>query len=158
MKKIAIELKWGITFFAAILLWTVFEKMVGLHGTHIDKHMVFTNLFAIPAILIYVLALLEKRRKDYGNHMNWLQGFISGLIITLVVALLSPLGQVLTHNNLSPEYFDNVIAYAVKKGEMTQVEAEGFFNLKSYIYISVKGALMMGLVTSAIVALFVRKK
>ncbi len=158
MKKIAIEIKWGITFFAAILLWAVLEKITGLHSTYIDKHMTFTNLFAIVAILIYVLALLDKRKSFYGNKMTWIQGFVSGIIIAVVVAILSPLGQVLTHEYLSPEYFPNVIAYSVKTGNQTQVEAEAYFNLKNYIKMSVIGALMMGVITSAIVAIFTRKK
>nr|WP_321410315.1 DUF4199 domain-containing protein [uncultured Carboxylicivirga sp.] len=158
MIKFRIEIKWAITFFAVIILWTVFEKMIGLHDEHIDIHAKITNLFAIPAILIYILALLEKRRKDFNDKMTWLQGFISGLIITFVVALLSPLSQVLTHEYLSPQYFDNIIAYSVKNNLSTQVEAEGYFNLTSYIYMSVVGALMMGFITSAVVAFFVKKK
>ncbi|MCU4164546.1 DUF4199 domain-containing protein [Carboxylicivirga caseinilyticus] len=158
MSKFRIEIKWAITFFAVIILWTVFEKMIGLHDEHIDIHAKITNLFAIPAILIYILALLEKRRKDFNDKMTWLQGFVSGLIITFIVALLSPLSQVLTHEYLSPQYFDNIIAYSVKNNLSTQVEAEGYFNLTSYIYMSVVGALMMGFITSAVVAFFVKKK
>nr|WP_319398378.1 DUF4199 domain-containing protein [uncultured Carboxylicivirga sp.] len=158
MKKFAIEIKWGITFFAVIILWTVFEKIIGLHDVHIDLHPKITNLFAIPAIGVYVMALIEKRKIDFGGKMTWLQGFVSGLIITFVVALLSPLGQVLVYEYLSPEYFENIIAYSVKNNLSTQVEAEGYFNLTSYIYMSVVSALMLGFVTSAVVAFFVKKK
>ena len=34
MKKIAIELKWGIIFFAIIILWAVIEKIAGLHDEY----------------------------------------------------------------------------------------------------------------------------
>jgi len=158
MKKFAIEIKWGVIFFSMTLLWTVFEKLIGLHDANIDMHSTITNFFAIPAVLIFILALIDKRKKDFNNKMTWLQGFVSGLIITLVVALLTPFGQILTHKLLSPQYFENIIAYSVKTGNATQVEAEGYFNLTSYIYISVMGALMMGFLTSAVVAFFVKKK
>lgn len=157
MKKIAVEIKWGIVFFAVVILWTVFEKMMGWHDAKIELHRNYSTFFAIPAIMVYVLALLDKRRCDFANKMTWLQGFMSGLIIAVVVAILSPLGQVLTHQYLSPDYFQNIIAFIVNSGKMTQLEAEAYFNLKSYIIISVKGAIMFGAGTSAIVALFVRK-
>jgi hypothetical protein len=38
------------------------------------------------------------------------------------------------------------------------VDAEAQFNLKSYIIQSTVGALVMGIVTTAIVAIFTRKK
>ena len=156
MKKIAIELKWGIIFFAIILLWTVFEKSIGLHDERIDKHHILTNFFAVPAIIIYVLALLDKR-KWLGGTMTWTQGFTSGLIIAVIVSLLSPIGQYLTHEYLSPEYFPNIIALSVEQGKLTQEEAEAFFNLNSYIKQSMIGAIIMGAITSAVVAFFTKK-
>ncbi len=143
---------------AVTLAWMLIEKLTGLHGVHIDKHAIYTNIFAIPAIAVYVFALLEKRKKDLGGVMTWKQGFISGLIITIIVGILSPLGQVIIHNVISPEYFPNMIEFVVSEGHMEQSEAEEYFNLSSYIMQSVIGALIMGLLTSAIVALFVKKR
>src|SRR5690554_7181183 len=77
MEKFKLEIKWAFIFIAMSLLWMVLEKAVGLHSTHIDKHMYVTNLFAIPAILIYVLALREKKTKDYNGVMSFKQGFVS---------------------------------------------------------------------------------
>ncbi|TRX70574.1 DUF4199 domain-containing protein [Carboxylicivirga sp. M1479] len=157
MKKIAIELKWGIIFFAAILLWTVFEKSIGLHDERIDRHHILTNFFAIPAIIIYVLALLDKR-KWQGGVMSWTEGFLAGLVIAVIVSLLSPVGQYLTHVYLSPDYFTNIIAYTVEQETMTQEAAEQFFNLNSYIKQSMIGAIRMGAVTAAVVAFFTKKQ
>ncbi len=50
-----------------------------------------TNFFAIIAIAVYVFALLDKRKRDFGGRMTWIQGFVSGVIISIIVALLSPL-------------------------------------------------------------------
>ena len=157
MSKYSHEIKWGLIFSAAALLWMVFEKAMGWHGEKIEQHPVMTNLFAIVAIAVFVFALLEKRKK-LGGAMSWKEGFISGLLITVVVAILSPPAQWLTHTVISPEFFDNVIAYAVEHGKATQEQAESYFNLQSYMVQSAVGGLVMGVVTSAIVALFVRKK
>lgn len=158
MKKHTTEIKWGLIFTAVALLWMVFERLMGWHGENIARHATMTNLFAIPAIVIYVLALLDKRKGDYNGFMTWKQGFISGLIITLVVVILSPLAQYLTHAVISPGYFPAVIDYSVSSGNMTREEAEAYFTANNYMFQSAIGALIMGIVTSAVVALFTKKK
>ncbi len=157
MSKYKIELKWGIIFTLMMLAWMVLERIAGLHDEHIDKHVVFTNFVAIPAIIVYVLALLEKRRNFYAGVMTYKEGFISGLIISLIVTIFSPLTQYITSTIITPEYFANVIEYTVSQGEMSQFEAEEFFNLKSYIYQVLIATPIMGIITTAIVAIFTKK-
>ncbi|MCG9972990.1 DUF4199 domain-containing protein [Christiangramia crocea] len=158
MKKFSIEIKWGIIFSIVALLWMFLEKGLGWHDENISKHAIYTNLFAIVAIVLYVFALLDKRKNFYEGKMTWTQGFISGIIISVVVAIFSPLAQYITHEFITPDYFPNVIDYSVESGAMTREAAEGYFNLQSYILQSFFFSLVVGVVTSAIVALFVRKK
>jgi hypothetical protein len=158
MKKYLTEIKWGLIFVAASLLWMIFEKAMGWHGENIEQHPVYTNLFSIVAIAVFVFALLDKRKRDLGGYMTWKQGFMAGLIISLVVAVLSPLAQVITHELITPEYFPNAIEYSVESGEMTQAEAESYFTLGNYMLQNAIGGLVMGVLTSAIVALFVRRR
>lgn len=157
MKKYSLEIKWGIIFTVAALLWMAIEKLAGWHDEGIANHAIYTNIFAIIAIALYVLALRSKRRQ-LGNQMTWKEGFISGAIISVVVVVLSPLSQLITHYLISPSYFPNAIKYAVESGHSTQEEAEAFFNLNSYLMQASIGALIMGLITSAIVAFFVRNR
>lgn len=156
MKNIKIEIKWALIFTIMSLVWMLLEKLTGLHDKHIDKHAIYTNLIAIPAIAIYVFALQDKRRNFYNGEMSYKQGFVSGLILTLIVTLLSPLSQYITSTIISPEYFPNVIRYVSIKGEMSKIEAENYFNLKNYIIQGLIGAPVMGLITTAIVAIFTR--
>ncbi len=158
MKKFAIEIKWGIIFTLIALLWMVLEKSAGLHDLFIAKHAIYTNFFAIPAIAVYVFALLDKRKNFYNNKMSWIDGFLCGLVISVIVTFLSPLSQYITINFITPEYFPNAIKYAVESGKMTLEDAEKYFSLSSYIMQSALGGLLMGAITSAVVALFVRKK
>ncbi len=90
MKNRTIELKWGVIFSIMMLLWMALEKVTGLHGEHIESHPIFTNFVAIPAILIYVLALKDKKKNFYDGNMSYKQGLISAIITTLVVTMLSP--------------------------------------------------------------------
>ena len=158
MKTIRIEIKWGVLFILAGLIWMVFEKTMGWHDVHIDKHATYSLFFAPIAILIYVLALMDKRSNYYGKRMTYTQGLIAGIIVTLVVVILTPLSQYIVSTYISPEYFKNVIDYSVTSGKMTQEAAEEYFNLRSYIYQAMAGAAIMGLITSAVVALFTRSK
>lgn len=72
--------------------------------------------------------------------------------------ILTPLSQYVTSTFITPDYFNNVITYAVSTGQMEQQAAEEYFNLKSYIMQSTIFAAVMGLVTSAVVAFFIRSK
>lgn len=158
IKSYSIEIKWGLIFVALGLLWMLFEKSLGLHSTHIQDHAKYTNLYAIPAIIVYIWALMDKRKNAYNGLMNYKQAFISGLVITGIVTLLSPLSQWITLVLITPEYLPNVIEYTVKEGKMSQQEAETYFSLSHYMVQSVIFAPVMGIVTTAIVAFFVKKK
>lgn len=157
MKKYRIEIKWGVIFTLAALAWLALERITGLHEQYIDKHATYTNLFSIVAITIYVLALLDKRKNFYGNYMTWKQGFFSGVIISVVLAILSPLGQWISHTLIAPDYFKNIISYAVSENMMSRTEAESYFSLGNYILQSSVFALIVGIITSAVVAYFVKK-
>jgi len=158
MKQFKIEIKWAIAFFLVHLLWMILEKMSGLHGSHIDKHAIVTNFFAVPAILVYLFALLDKRRNYYGGTMTWKQGFFTGLSITAIVTVLSPVTQWITTTIITPDFFTNMIQYVVDTGKMTLEKAEGYFSLKNYIVTGLVGTLVMGIVTSVVIALFTRRR
>jgi hypothetical protein len=116
-------------------------------------------VFIAPiAIAIYVFALLDKKRNFYGGKMTYMEGFKSGLIITLVVVILSPLSQYITSTYITPDFFKNIIEYSVSSGKMEEQAAEEYFNLQKYMIQSVIGAAIMGLITTAIVVFFVRSK
>lgn len=158
MQNIKIEIKWAVIFASMTLLWMVLEKVVGLHDAHIDKHSAYTNFIAIPAIAVYVFALLDKRKNFYQGKMTYMQGLICGLIITLFVTILSPLTQYISSTFITPYYFENAIAYSVSTGKTTPEAAEDYFNQENYVIQGLIGAPVMGLITTALVAIFTRKK
>ncbi len=158
MKKIYIEFKWAIIFSITLLSWMLLEKTLGWHEEQIENHWWLTMLFAPFAIFVYLLEMREKRRRVYGGKMTWLQGFVSGIILSVFVALLTPIAQYITHNYITPQYFNNVIEYSVTNYLMTRTKANDYFNINNYMWQSAFGALICGAVTAAVVAIFVRKK
>ncbi len=159
MTQLKIEIKWALIFSAMTLVWMVLEKAGGLHGKYIDYHLYLTNLYAIPAIWVMVLALKRKREQAYGGVMSYKQGLISGTLLSVFIAVLSPLTQWITSYVISPEYFPNVIKRSVELGHYaTTAEAEANFNYANYTVQGLIGALVMGLVTTAIAMFFLRAK
>jgi hypothetical protein len=157
LRNRTIELKWAFFFIMMMLLWMIMEKLVGLHDVYIDQHAVYTNLVAIPAILIYFFALRDKRESFYKGKMTYTQGLVSGLVITAVVTVITPASQFLISTFITPDYFANVSAYSIEQGLMTEADAAAYFNLKSYILQATIAAPIMGIITSLIVAAFVKK-
>lgn len=158
LRKVYIEFKWAIIFTIAILCWMLLEKTMGWHDERIVDRSWFTLFFIPFAILLYLSSTREKRRRVYNRKMTWIQAFVSGLILTVFIALLSPLAQFITHNYFTPEYFNNVSEYSVTNDLMTRTRANDIFNINNYIWQSIFGALGLGIATSAIVAFFVRKR
>ena len=159
MKNFKIEVKWAFIFIGSLLLWMLLERLIGLHDKHIDKHQYLTMLYSLVAIALYVLAFLDKRKNFYKGLMTYKQGFITGLIITIIVTIFTPLTQWIISSVITPDYFKNVIQYSVKTGYHKSIaDAEAQFNLINYIIQSTIGALIMGIVTTAIVAIFTRRK
>ena len=152
-----IELRWALIFAAMMIGWMTIEKLTGLHGPRIEQHAVYTNFVAIPAILLYVFALIDKRQKDYGGYMTYAQGLRSGLVITFLYAPMSVGVVFLSTQVISPEFFPNVIALVIKTNVMKPDEAAAYFNLNNYMISAFLGSLIMGAITSVLVALFVRR-
>ena len=158
MRSLKIEFKWAIIFSLMMLAWMLMEKLVGLHDKHIELHPIVTNFIVIPAIAIFVFAIRDKRRNYYSGRITYKQAFLTGFFMTVFVTLFTPLIQYITSTVISPEFFANVSAYAVKEKIMTPEEAAQMFNLESYIFQATVGAFVMGIMTSAIVAIFTKSK
>ena len=83
---------------------------------------------------------------------------LTGLVITALITVISPLTQIITVEIISPHYFSNAMQYAVEEGKMTTEQAEKYFNLGNYIVQTVIFTPIMGIITTAIVAIFTKRK
>ena len=158
MKKIQIELKWAIIFTIFTLVWWLLEKTLGWHDEKIANHFWLTLLFFPFVILMYVLAIREKRRRHYDKRITWKQAFLSGLLLSVFAAALSPIAQYITHNYITPEFFVNVKESSITHNMMSIESANHFFSLTGYMYRSVISYIVGGSIISALVALFLRRK
>lgn len=151
MKKFAIEFKWGIRYVFAYITWVFIEKWTGLYTTDIADYSLYASLFYIFGLLIYIFALQDKKKHYFNGAMDWKRGTVSGIFMTVIIAVLMPLAQVIIHRGIAPEFFTNMITYAVSKGKKPE-DVKSYFNLTSYIYQSVFFALSIGVLFGAVAA------
>jgi hypothetical protein len=158
MKNIKIELKWAIYYSILVLLWMCLEKWSGLHDQYIDNHPYLTNLFFIPAVILIILAVLDKK-KYYKGKMSYIEGLRFGILLAFLIALFSPLTQWITSYVISPHFFMNAIKRSVEIGYFaTTEEAEEYFNFTNYVVQGVIANFIMIVVIVAIVMIFVQSK
>jgi hypothetical protein len=158
MKNFSIEIKWALRFTLLILAWAIGEKAIGLHDEYINNYGILTNLFVLPAILFFYLAINEKKKYVYNNSMNFRQGFVSGMVMSFIIALLNPFAQYVIYKSITPDFFDHIIAYKVNNHYMTLENAKIYFNMKTYLIESTFTALSKGFITGALVSLILRNK
>lgn len=150
------EVIWAFYFTIVGLLWMVLEKAMGWHDVNIADHAIYTNFFAIVAILVVVF-YMKVKKKELSENNNFKNLFISGIALSVYIAILSPLSLYITFEYITPDFFNNFINYAVENKKATLEQAQAYFNFTSYVIQSSIFALFMGILTSAIVAFFNRK-
>ena len=151
-----IELKWGLIFAAMQLVWITLEFLFGLHDKYISWHPTVSNFIALPSIIIMVLAIRDKRAALNGK-ITFGTAFLCGLGVSVVVAILSPLVQIIFFRLINPNFFANSIKYAVETGQETLAQAQANFNLTNYLMLGAIGSIIMGAITSLIIAAIIKK-
>lgn len=158
MKKFEIEIKWAILLTLAAVVWHYIEKQLGWHDKHINMQPIYTMLFIFVTITVFILALKEKKKMYYNNLIDWKQGFLSGSILSLFVAMLSPVVLYLFVTVISPNFIETALANAISKSRAPLEQLESYYNINSYIYQNVFSSLSLGIVISACVAYFIKTK
>ena len=158
MNKIKIELKWAFIFTIFTLVWWLLEKTLGWHDEKIANHFWLTLLFFPFVVFMYVLAIREKRRRHYSKRITWKQAFLSGLLLSIFAAALSPISQYITHNYITPEFFVNVKESSITNNLMSIEAANEYFNLNGYMYRSIIACIVGGSLVSALVGFLLRRK
>ena len=152
--SIKIEFRYAILTSLCTLLWLILEYTVGLHDTYIAWHPYVTMLAIIIPIITYRLALIEKLEEK--GKLSFKDAFISGLIMTIFATVLAIPIQLIFHKVINPDFFANMINYAVTHGKETLEQAAQYFNLKTYLIESTLGTLLIGIIISLILAFRMR--
>ena len=85
--KSNIELKYALFISIFNLLWMVFEKISGLQDEYIEWNWIVTNFSLLIPLIGITLALREKKATK-SERLTFEKGFISGLQISVICAIL----------------------------------------------------------------------
>lgn len=157
MEKFKIEFKWASIFTAINLVWVYLEKYLGLHDEHIDFHSIVGLVMILPLIFCIYASLKQKREEYYKGRMTWQKAFVSGALLSLLVAGLSVGPVYVMTQYVSPDFFDNAISKSIKRGASPEM-AQQFFNLNAYISQAMMFYLAFGVMISAVVGLILKRK
>ena len=158
MKNYSIEIKWALRFTLLSLAWAIGENAIGLHDKYIHDYWKCSLLFILPAFLFFYLAIAEKKKYFFSNEISWKQGFITGIVISFIIALLNPIAQYVIYKSITPHFFENIIKYKIENTTMNIKTANEIFNLKAYLIQTTFGGLSYGIITGAIVSLLIKNK
>ena len=151
------EFKWAAIFFAATLAWMFFLLSLGWHSENIESHATYSLIYDILFIAIFTLAFVDKRKSIKPESFPFKKALKFGILLTILVTLISPIVQTVTHKFISPEFFPNIIELAVSNNILTQEEALAKFNLRNYILENLIGTFLFGLALSLVLSAIFKK-
>lgn len=157
MKKFEIELKWASAFTAISIAWVYFEKFLGYHDVKVSSQALFSFWLMIPQALIYVVAIREKRQRYYNGEITWQKAFISGVVLSAVIAGLSPAAIYIMVEFVSPDFLSNIVEVRAEQG-MQREGLEQLYSLNSLVSQAIFNNLATGVFFSALIALIFKNK
>lgn len=133
MSKYKIEIKWALLYVAMVWVWTLGERLIGLHDTYVGLQSNIALLLMIPTFALYFFENYDKKKTYYGGKMSYVQGFTTGLRFTVGMIILTPLIQWVSTSVISPHFFQNMIDYDVRINETPVDVARSKFNYSYYV-------------------------
>ncbi|MBP6374203.1 MAG: DUF4199 domain-containing protein [Flavobacterium sp.] len=158
LKKIHLELKWSINYGIAYLLWVILEKSCGLHDERIGSYSLYTNVFLLVTVALYFMALLDKRKQVYQGEMTQTKGFLSGLVLTFFIGLLTPFLIRISLQYITPDFFTHLKENMLATKKMTAEQVALFYNYKSYLLQTLFLNFSLGILCSAIFSFVLANK
>ena len=110
-----LALKYGLMITAGWIVWTMLEFLLGFHNERIAVGMV-TGWFsvAVPAIVLYY-GIKEKRDKHLNGNLTLTDGILTGLSISLVMAISFTTFFLIYNNFINPAWIEMAIIEMTNK-------------------------------------------
>lgn len=153
MEKFKIEIKWSIILALVYFGWLLLERFLGYHNEKVLQELIFNLAFTPIAFYIYYLAIKNKKKQVFNDSINWKEGFVSGIILSVLVAVTSTFVLFLFFNFISPDFFEKAIELSKNKTTATLS-----YNLPIFVKNNIFDKLSFGIVFSAIISFFVKIK
>ncbi len=154
----SLEFRWAFIVSLFYLLWVILEFEFGLKDKDVHYIMWVTSLVEIPIFLLYLLGINEKKNGYFNGKMKYKHGFNTGFAITVFATILAPINQLIIHKIVFPTFFSEAITSTVNEGALTQENANAFFNLSTFMWLSIVFTFLFGLLFSFIAALILKNR
>jgi len=162
------EIRTGILLSLGLFLWLLLEFFLGFHTTRIDYHPFITWLCIVIPIAGIYWSMKVKRDRDYAGKITFIQALKSGLVVTAIMSLISPIMVFVYVSAINPLFFSTMLAHSkvmieglnisiVDKEKMIE-ESTRNFSASSYIMQSFFGSLIMGTVLSLLTAALMKRE
>lgn len=162
----SLELRWGLIIGGANLIWLYLSFYLGMHSSGLKGIQIMSLVGVLLSVSGYLLALRTLTRRF--PETDYRDGLRSGALIAGVAAVVAVLAQVGYFTLVNPGFTDEMVAltraYYLEAGlpeqEATQI-AEGArttYGIGFHTFQAALGAVMIGMVSSAIMMIFLRGK
>ena len=161
------EIKYGILTGAGISLWIFTEFLLGFHTVkmNLGEHSIYFVVI-IPLITTY-LGIKEKREKQNKGTISLSGGIKTGLMISLIAAVITALFIIVYFNYINPGFFDHGIAYHKEKlllkgktekeiaGQLKDIKAA--FSFVNQLLFGIIGTVGTGLIISIVLSFILKR-
>lgn len=147
-------LKWGIVIGILSLLWHVLEKFTGFDSDFIEYHTTAGMFFLVPFIMIYVMALLQKRNEN-GGTLSYIDGLKHALYIAVFSIPFVMLATYLKVKMISPDFQSDMIDFLITTGA-EQADVESAFSDMGILSSSALFS-MFGVIAGALAMIFIKR-
>jgi hypothetical protein len=152
-----LELKWVIIIFAVHIFWHILTRALGLYGDRSSYEELSLFVFAFVYALLMLLALLDLRSRNKG-YLNRRHGFSSGLFISFILVVLSPLMVAILAFGIQPDFFNIMISNSIANGEYLSYEAAASeYSYWNYVQLYMATYLLVGSLSGALWAYLLHK-
>lgn len=158
--SLKIEIRYAVLITLLMLLWLSLEYMIGLHDQYVEYHP-YVTMLSIGIPVFCIMKALKDVQDEELRPLTFRQAFMVGFIITMMAAVLAIPTQLIFHQLINPDFFQNMKDYAVKHAaemnedlDKAKRNADLYFNLTSYVLQSVIGTFISGTLISLVLAWF----
>ena len=158
--------KWGFFVGVANMVWLYLAYFIGLHTSGIMVFQIFMLVWLVVTVAGFILALRAIKRQNPA--ISYLGGVGAGAIAAIVSALVAVAAQVGYYRVIHPawpEYMagqtrEHFTALGLPPADVDKMveQARGTFTLTNYAITSAATALILGVVLSALIMLFLRRR
>jgi hypothetical protein len=162
------EIKYGAITGAGICLWIIAEYLLGFHTDKMDvgEYSIYFVVL-IPLITIY-LGIKEKRDRQNKGVISFNYGVRTGLMISLIAAVITSLFIIFYFNFIDPKFFERGVQYQTQKlilkgktnkeiaGQIENIRLT--FSFVNQLLFAILGTVVTGFIISIVLSLILKRK